>query len=124
MSLVESAGAAGGSADTTGVGHYDGVYRGIDGQLSMLTLHAYLGEYGEGVVGGSTSFFGGRYNREIIADVEPVQGRILVFQHYALPHSGEEMQKGLKYTMRTDIMYERLPEEEDPNGPMPMDWVN
>lgn len=79
---------------------------------SMLTFHAYLGENSAADVGGATRFFvRSRGDAEI--DVAPVQGRVLVFQHRNLVHSGEEMVEGLKHTLRTDIMYERLPEEGD-----------
>jgi hypothetical protein len=41
-------------------------------------------------------------------------GRVLIFQHKGLIHSGEPVTAGTKYTMRTDIMYERmLPTLED-----------
>lgn len=37
---------------------------------------------------------------------------MLVFQHKEMLHSGEEMESGEKITVRTDFMYERIPEEE------------
>jgi hypothetical protein len=40
-------------------------------------------------------------------DVEPLQGRVLIFQHMNLLHSGEEIVSGEKFTVRTDFMYER-----------------
>jgi len=89
--------------------HCDGSYLTNDGrERSLLTFHAYLGENSEENVGGATRFFGN--NDAVLADVEPVQGRVLIFQHQWLVHSGEEMERGIKYTMRTDIMYEEAPE--------------
>jgi hypothetical protein len=39
-------------------------------------------------------------------DVDPKAGRVLIFQHRDLYHCGDDVLKGVKYTMRTDIMYE------------------
>lgn len=38
-------------------------------------------------------------------DVESRTGRVLIFEHEGLVHSGEEVIEGLKYSMRTDFMY-------------------
>lgn len=38
-------------------------------------------------------------------DVVPKAGRVLLFQHRFLIHSGDDVVKGTKYTLRTDIMY-------------------
>lgn len=38
-------------------------------------------------------------------NVLPKAGRILLFQHRNLLHSGEDVVSGTKYTMRTDLMY-------------------
>lgn len=38
-------------------------------------------------------------------DVLPKAGRILLFQHRDLIHSGDDVLSGTKYTMRTDLMY-------------------
>ena len=40
-------------------------------------------------------------------DVTPKVGRVLLFQQRMLWHSGEEVTKGLKYTLRTDLLYEK-----------------
>lgn len=37
-------------------------------------------------------------------EVKPKLGRVLMFQHRFLLHSGEELKAGLKYAMRTDLM--------------------
>lgn len=39
-------------------------------------------------------------------DVDPKAGRVLIFQHKGLLHSGAEVLAGIKYTMRTDLMFE------------------
>lgn len=38
-------------------------------------------------------------------DVLPKAGRILLFQHRDLIHSGDDVLSGTKYTMRTDLLY-------------------
>jgi hypothetical protein len=39
-------------------------------------------------------------------DVDPKAGRVLIFQHRRLLHSGDTVSAGIKYTMRSDLMYE------------------
>lgn len=57
-----------------------------------------------GLVGGATSFLSGDCKKKL--DVDPKAGRVLIFQHRRLFHAGDDVVKGTKYTMRTDIMYE------------------
>jgi len=74
-------------------------------------LHLYLNdsvaEAGESssLVGGATSFWSIDQSRKL--DVNPKAGRVLIFQHSRLYHSGDDVLEGTKYTMRTDIMYEK-----------------
>lgn len=42
-------------------------------------------------------------------DVEPRIGRALIFEQRGLVHSGEDVEKGIKLTVRTDLMYEVCP---------------
>ena len=93
------------------VAHCDGVYETPDrSERSYYTLHLYLndkeanGSEGE-LKGGATTFFSYDMHRRL--DVEPKTGRILIFQHRELLHSGDDVLSGLKLTMRTDIMYEK-----------------
>ncbi|CAN9474095.1 unnamed protein product [Alternaria alternata] len=89
--------------------HCDGTYETPDRtERSYFTLHLYLNDAvlstGERQLeGGATTFFNGRMNQRI--DVEPKAGRVLLFQHRYLIHSGDDVVKGTKYTLRTDIMY-------------------
>jgi hypothetical protein len=46
-------------------------------------------------------------------DVHPKAGRVLLFQHKGLLHSGDYVTAGTKYTMRTDLMYELEPPENE-----------
>jgi len=38
-------------------------------------------------------------------DVVPKVGRVLLFQHRNLLHSGDDVISGTKLTLRTDVMY-------------------
>jgi len=62
------------------------------------------------VEGGATRISGGR-NRYF--DVEPKKGRVLIFQQRGIWHSGEDVVKGLKYTLRTDFLFNHSLEEDD-----------
>ena len=99
--------------------HCDGicvVTREEDGkkEISYFTLQLYLGRDDgstDQVEGGATRFWGkdkgegeGEGQRAYF-DVEPKVGRVLIFEQQGLLHSGEEITKGLKYSMRADIMY-------------------
>lgn len=44
-------------------------------------------------------------------DVTPKNGRVLIFQQRNLLHSGEEVTSGVKLTMRTDMMFEKVEDE-------------
>lgn len=100
--------------------HCDGSYVTPDGrEVSFLTVHIYLNSQSaekpdaletmedsqKPLLGGATRFFGYRENQ--FYDVNPAVGACLVFQHRGLYHSGEEVSQGTKYTMRTDIMYQK-----------------
>jgi hypothetical protein len=46
-------------------------------------------------------------------DVDPKIGRVLIFQHRRLLHSGDDVVDGIKLTMRSDIMYKLEVPEDD-----------
>jgi hypothetical protein len=89
--------------------HCDGTYETPDAtERSYFTLHLYLndaeGKTGEEpLVGGATTFHSWNMRRRV--DVVPKAGRVLLFQHRDLLHSGDDVISGTKLTMRTDIMY-------------------
>ena len=103
--------------------HCDGVYETPDRkERSYFTLHLYLNNADEVLmpdkmedsndcrmekenvlVGGATTFHS--YDMKRKYDVLPKAGRILLFQHRDLLHSGDDVLRGVKYTMRTDLMY-------------------
>ncbi|KAK7454915.1 oxidoreductase domain-containing protein [Colletotrichum acutatum] len=98
--------------------HCDGPYgeEAEDGTVlrTHYTVHLYLNDsvaeagkdIGADLVGGATSFLSGDEKRKV--DVDPKAGRVLIFQHSRLYHSGDDVVKGTKYTMRTDILYELI----------------
>lgn len=89
--------------------HCDGTYETPDRtERSHFTLHLYLNDAmsqvgQETLEGGATTFHGLDGWRRM--DVVPKTGRVLLFQHRGLLHSGDDVIKGTKLTMRTDIMY-------------------
>ncbi len=80
-----------------------------DGRKSLVTVQIYLGD--EGVQGGATRFW--RSDEKKYIDVEPKPGRILIFQQRNMWHSGEDVDQGTKYTLRSDFMFEREPLDDD-----------
>ncbi|KAI1808891.1 hypothetical protein F4811DRAFT_499308 [Daldinia bambusicola] len=102
--------------------HCDGPYgeTGEDGKsvLTHYTLHLYLNDSKQEVgdaadlVGGATSFLSANQVRKV--DVNPKAGRVLIFQHRRLYHAGDDVLDGIKYTMRTDIMYRIRDSEDEP----------
>jgi hypothetical protein len=105
----------------------DGTYETPDKkERSYFTLHLYLSDAvsatGEELthlpkeerikaassaeaMGGATTFYSLDMRHRL--DVLPKVGRILLFQHRDLLHSGDDVVRGVKYTMRTDLMYAR-----------------
>ena len=96
--------------------HKDGSYVTPDGsEISFYTLHLYLNESDpdstEGKLeGGATVFHYYDMDVEKNFKVAPKIGRILIFQHKHLLHSGEDVTAGIKMTLRTDLMYKKVVE--------------
>ena len=76
--------------------HRDGSFRRSFYEVSKYTFMVYLNE---GFVGGETQF-------ETFS-VVPKQGSALVFPH-KLRHQGSALKSGVKYVLRTDVMYDKL----------------
>ncbi|KAL9597595.1 MAG: hypothetical protein Q9219_005034 [cf. Caloplaca sp. 3 TL-2023] len=93
--------------------HCDGSYVTPDGdEISYFTLHLYLNEQeplvpGAKVEGGATRFHSLSWDEEKYFDVEAKTGRVLIFQHRDLLHSGDDVRNGVKYTLRTDLMFKK-----------------
>lgn len=75
--------------------HYDGAFARDAHERSLLTLMVYLNE---GFAGGATAFLD--YGLEVV----PRTGMALIFQHFLL-HEGCAVQSGVKYALRSDVMY-------------------
>lgn len=93
--------------------HCDGHYIGKDRvEKSFLTVHLYLnggGPDGEEIEGGATSFGIDFENpKEDKLNIDPKRGSVLIFQQRDMYHEGVEVRKGTKYTLRTDVIYEKL----------------
>lgn len=78
-------------------GHFDQSYVRSPTEASLLTFMVYLNDNFQG---GDTAF------RQL--RVWPRQGRLLVFEH-GLYHLGRTVDEGVKYVLRTDVMF-RLPD--------------
>jgi len=99
--------------------HCDGAYETEDGsQRSFYTYHIYLHDSAQALSiapnspqdspdllrGGATTFHSTNMQHRI--DIDPKAGRVLIFQHRRLLHSGDEVTAGIKYTMRSDVMFQ------------------
>lgn len=74
--------------------HRDGSFIRNETEFSYYTFMIYLNDDFEG---GATKFESGEY-------VLPEKGTALIFEH-SLRHEGARLDSGLKYVLRTDIMY-------------------
>ncbi|KAL8909077.1 MAG: hypothetical protein Q9207_000411 [Kuettlingeria erythrocarpa] len=93
--------------------HCDGSYVTPDGdEISYYTLHLYLNEPESAApgedTGGATRFHSLSWDESQYLDVKPKVGRVLIFQHRNLLHSGDDVISGTKYTLRTDLMYTKV----------------
>lgn len=83
--------------------------------LTLYTIHIYLNDsIAENakaeLLGGATSFLSADHRQRL--DVDPAVGRVLIFQHRKLYHSGDDVLRGTKYTIRTDLLYEQTHRED------------
>ncbi|EQM68710.1 2OG-Fe(II) oxygenase [Pseudomonas tohonis] len=78
--------------------HRDGFYRRSQDEISQLTFLLYLNDDYEG---GETQFRGED-------SIRPEAGMLLVFPH-PIMHQGAPITAGVKYVLRSDVMYRRLP---------------
>lgn len=83
--------------------HYDGAFRRDDAdEISQLTFMIYLNG---GFEGGETVFYDeDSYPTRVRHKIRPEQGKALVFRHAQL-HAGAAVLQGVKYVLRTDVMY-------------------
>ncbi|KAK6181570.1 hypothetical protein SNE40_009397 [Patella caerulea] len=94
--------------------HYDGFFGRSSSERSLQTLMLYLNG---GFSGGCTNFVDeaqelhkgedGKYcaeDKNIIYRIHPKSGLGIIFNHHRL-HEGQRLGDGVKYILRTDIMY-------------------
>ena len=85
--------------------HFDGEYHRENGEASKYTFMIYLNG---GVAGGETKFNLKRLGRlpkeNEVLSVVPWAGKALLFRHDVL-HTGAVVLDGVKYVMRTDVMF-------------------
>lgn len=88
--------------------HTDGVYRVDNDHMSLLTCMFYLNGSDE-FEGGCTNFIEYKTNK-LNYSVKPAPGLCVIFRQNNLDcyHLGTEVTKGIKYIMRTDIMYHTI----------------
>lgn len=79
--------------------HHDGAFHRSDDEQSWLTYLVYLNDDFEG---GETDLM------SLGKVIAPKPGRALLFQH-ALLHEGCVVKRGIKYAVRSDVMYRRAP---------------
>ena len=84
-------------------------------EYSVFTSHIYLND-GSEVDGGATTFFNKRFFESGKLDVEPKKGSVAIFRQNHFEHCGSAVNKGVKYTIRHDIMYRKLNDEEKSKG--------
>jgi predicted 2-oxoglutarate/Fe(II)-dependent dioxygenase YbiX len=75
--------------------HYDGAFVRSPQEMSRLTFMVYLND---DFAGGTTNFL------DLEKTIEPRAGMALLFQHRLL-HEGSEVTDGVKYVVRSDVMY-------------------
>ena len=71
-----------------------------NGETSLITMLFYLNE---GYKGGKTVFYK-PYGNQVNLKVIPKTGMILLHDHM-IDHGVPELKKGVKYVIRTDVMY-------------------
>jgi 2-oxoglutarate-Fe(II)-dependent oxygenase superfamily protein len=88
--------------------HRDGSFMRIKSwEESQMTFMIYLND---GMVGGETRFFSGMeqaFRQRPYLSVQPKRGMGLAFIH-SIWHEGAMVQSGLKYVLRTDVMYKEV----------------
>jgi hypothetical protein len=92
-----------GEVDLAQIGALEGEDEGGDeGEREKSAVESLEGS--ETLLGGATSFMAAMNSKEIVR-VFPRTGSVLIFQQRNLFHSGDDVFRGVKYTVRTDIMY-------------------
>lgn len=93
--------------------HVDSGYTPSTTVKSKLTIMLYLNSSKDGDFEGGTTKFYNHTGTQVTMDIEPEAGMALIFlqEDMDLLHEGTKVEKGKKYILRSDVMYEM--EEED-----------
>lgn len=84
--------------------HQDGAWHPDDHTQSRLTLMLYLND-DDDFIGGQTRFYQNRCpDSTVWKTVRPRAGRLMLFDHL-LWHDGQPVESGVKYILRTDVLY-------------------
>jgi len=114
--------------------HYDGNFIRSPIERSMKTFMLYLNG---GFVGGATNFIDenqqlhknpktGIFQAEenyILLRISPEPGMAIIFNHQIL-HEGQQLASGLKYIMRTDIMFTKVTDPNYVKNPREVEALN
>ncbi len=84
--------------------HLDGIHHHSDTVRSALTFMLYLNDAAE-FSGGDTRFFASRTAEAVTHRVTPAAGSVVLFDH-DLWHDGETVTDGVKFILRSDLLYE------------------
>jgi hypothetical protein len=91
--------------------HCDGQFQRNENEKSLFTFMVYLNDIPNDC-GGETRFYDFIKSENIVtAQFQGQTGYAIIFDHDIL-HDGNELQKGVKYVLRTEIVY-RLKEHHD-----------
>ena len=86
--------------------HLDGPFCPDGETATIYTMVIYLNDVSShSLVGGETNFLDDQ--KGVVCSVKPLQGAALVFRHELL-HEGAEVLSGLKYIIRTEIVFKRV----------------
>jgi len=91
--------------------HCDGNFTRSNTERSVITMQIYLNEEMEG---GATTFYS-----DVFPDGKyqciPKPGRVVFFRQQGWMHGGDKLISGVKYTIRSELMYKWLNKEEIEN---------
>eukprot|EP01080_Neovahlkampfia_damariscottae_P007933 gene7933-12402_t len=82
--------------------HRDGIYCPTEDECTIFTVLIYLND---NFTGGNTKFYNSK--NELIHVESPSSGNAIVFNSEAI-HQAEEVKEGIKYILRTEIVFKRV----------------
>lgn len=86
--------------------HCDGRYNDPSGAFSKVTVQLYLHDVPPENGGATTFLFRDGCGSECRLPCQPRAGSVLLFSQ-VLSHEGSQLKSGLKYTVRSEVMYSR-----------------